>query len=100
MAGGSPLPSGRLKRRKQPPLRSTAQIIELTCAALFDCNGRCLLLTGVARLVVKTKTPACPPGFLLSRSSLTSSSGNLRLVLGRLAQHVAAAPHGLDVVLA
>src|ERR1700731_4535376 len=34
-----------------------------------------------------------------TRSAVTSG-GDLRLLLGRLAQDVAAAPHGLDIVLA
>src|ERR1700683_5340744 len=47
----------------------------------------------------KIKTPATGPGFLLFLK-LGRLRRNLRLILGRLAQHVAAAPHRFDVVFA
>src|SRR5262245_24294002 len=61
----------------------------------------------IARAGAKRKTPPSPAGFAMSwlagagRCGCAGASGrDPRLVLARLAQHVATAPHRLDVVLA
>jgi hypothetical protein len=57
---------------------------------------------------IERKTPAFQPGLGMSevcrrgsrRAPVNPSGRDARLILDRLAQHIAAAPHRLDVVLA